>query len=228
MRWRPTAHFFGLALALPGLVASTSPVDARAGQPGAVFRVRVWTYVTGALDVADRDQSTQVADALLETAGVTVDWQPCDGAPCLHEGSRGRLPGVTVILMSATHPTCGLTAFEPDGKSATVLVSVPVRGFAGMTLNLQRRAGDALAPAHGNARGAASPRRRPGARNRPRPGPEARGHRPHARAPRNRRRPRPPGRATRVQPPVRRTTDAGLAHMRQRLSTANPRTQPSM
>jgi hypothetical protein len=44
---------------------------------------------------------------------------------------------VTVILMSAARPTCGLTAFEPDGTSATVLVSVPC--VAGMTLDLRRR-----------------------------------------------------------------------------------------
>ena len=48
MRWRPTARFFCLVLALPGLIGSTTPVDARSGQPGAVSRVRVWTYVTGA------------------------------------------------------------------------------------------------------------------------------------------------------------------------------------
>ena len=136
MRWRVTAHFFGLALALPGLVASTSPVDARAGQPGAVSRVRVWTYVTGALDVADRDRSTQVADTLLETAGVSVDWQPCAGPGACTRGD-GTAPHVTVILMSAARPTCGLTAFEPDRKSATVLVSVPC--VAGMTLDLQGR-----------------------------------------------------------------------------------------
>ena len=82
------------------------------GQPGAVSRVRVWTYVTGALDVADRDLLTQVADALLETAGVTVDWQPCDGARVCTRGV-GPAPGVTVILMSARPPDV-----RPDGLRA--------------------------------------------------------------------------------------------------------------
>jgi hypothetical protein len=79
-------------------------VDARARQPSAYSRVRAWTNVAGPLDAADRNRSTQVADALLKTAA---------------------------------RPTCGLTAFEPDRRSATVLVSVPC--VAGMALDLQRR-----------------------------------------------------------------------------------------
>ena len=126
MRWRPTARFVCLVLVLPGLIGSTAPVDARSGQPGAVSRVRVWTYMTGTIDPADRDRSTQVADALLETAGVSVDWQPCDGPGACARGD-GTAPSVTVILMSAARPTCGLTAFAPDGRSATVLVSDALR-----------------------------------------------------------------------------------------------------
>jgi hypothetical protein len=138
MRWRPAVRFGCVILALPGLIGSTTPVDAHSGPLGAVSRVRVWTYVTGPLDAADRDRSTQVADALLKTAGVIVDWQPCDGASACTRGDV-TAPSVTVILMSAARPTCGLTAFEPDGRSATVLVSVPC--VAGMTLDLQRRQG---------------------------------------------------------------------------------------
>jgi hypothetical protein len=124
MHWRPTARFVCIILALPGLVGSTAPVDARSGRPGAVSRVRVWTYVAGPLDTAVRDRSTQVADALLETAGVIVDWHPCDGpGACTKRDMTA--PSVTVILMSAGRPTCGLTAFGPDGRSATILVSVP-------------------------------------------------------------------------------------------------------
>jgi hypothetical protein len=80
--------------------------------------------MTGRIDPADRDRSTQVADALLETARVSVDWHPCDGLGACARGDV-TAPSVTVILMSAARPTCGLTAFAPDGRSATVLVSMP-------------------------------------------------------------------------------------------------------
>jgi hypothetical protein len=134
MRWRPTARFLFLVLALPVLMGPT--VTARSGQPGPVSRVRVWTYMTGTIDPADRDGSTRVADALLETAGVSVDWHPCDGPGACARGDL-TAPSVTVILMSGTPRKCGLTAFAPDGRSATVMVSVPC--VAGTTLDLQRR-----------------------------------------------------------------------------------------
>jgi len=124
MRWRPTARFLCLVLVFPGLIESTVSMNARSGQPGAVSRVRVWTFMTGPIDPADRDRSTQVADVLLETAGVSVDWHPCDGPGDCTRANR-TAPSVTVILMSAARPTCGLTAFAPDGRSATVLVSMP-------------------------------------------------------------------------------------------------------
>ena len=124
MRWRPTARFLCLVLALPVLIGSTAATAARSGQPGAVARVRVWTYMTGPIDPAARDQSTEVANALLESAGVMVDWQPCDRPGACAGGSEAATR-VTVILMSAARPTCGLTAFAPDSRSATVLVSMP-------------------------------------------------------------------------------------------------------
>ena len=124
MRWYPTARFLCLVLVLPGLIGSTVSGTARSGQPGPASRVRVWTFMTGPIDPAARDRSTQVADALLETAGVIVDWHPCDGpGACARKDDTA--PSVTVILMSAARPTCGLTAFAPDGRSATVLVSMP-------------------------------------------------------------------------------------------------------
>jgi hypothetical protein len=122
MRWRPTARFLCLVLALPVLMGPT--VNARSGQPGPVARVRVWTFMTGPIDPAVRDGATQLADTLLETAGVIVDWHPCDAAHVCTRGD-GTDPRVTVILMSAARPTCGLTTFAPDGGSATVLVSMP-------------------------------------------------------------------------------------------------------
>ena len=91
--------------------------------------------MTGPIDPAVRDDRREVADALLEPAGVIVDWHPCDG-PGACAGGDGTAPSVTVILMSAARPTCGLTAFAPDGRSATVLVSMPC--VADKRLELQR------------------------------------------------------------------------------------------
>ena len=122
MRWRPTARFLSLVLALPVLIGST--LDARSGQPRAASRVRVWVFMTGPIDPADRARSTQLADTLLETAGVIVDWHPCDRPGACMRGD-GTAPAVTVILMSGSRPTCGLTAFAPDGRSATVMISMP-------------------------------------------------------------------------------------------------------
>ena len=124
MRWRPTARFFFVVLVLAALIGSMAPVNARSGQPRTASRVRVRTYMTGTINPADRDRSTQLADALLETAGVSVDWQPCDGPGACVRGDV-TAPSVNVILMSAARPTCGLTASAADGRSATVLVSMP-------------------------------------------------------------------------------------------------------
>jgi len=135
MRWRPTARFLCLILASPVLTGSTARVDARSGQSGAPSRVRVWIYTTGPIDPADRERATQAADALFGPAGVSVDWHPCDRPAACARGDV-TAPSVTVILMSAERPMCGLTAFEPDGRSATVLVSMPC--VAALTLDVQR------------------------------------------------------------------------------------------
>lgn len=136
MRWRPSALFVLLTLAFWGLAGSTGQLAARSGQPGPHARVRAWTFMTGPIDPAVRDRSTQAADALLETAGVVVDWHPCDG-PDACSRADGTAPRVTVLLMSAPRPRCGLTAFEPDGRSATVMVSMPC--VADMVLDLRNR-----------------------------------------------------------------------------------------
>ncbi len=124
MRWRPTAPFFFVVLVSAALIGSMAPVNARSGQPRTASRVRVRTYMTGTIHPADRDRSTQLADALLEMSGVSVDWQPCDGPGACVRGDV-TAPSVNVILMSAARPTCDLTAFAANGRSATVLVSMP-------------------------------------------------------------------------------------------------------
>jgi hypothetical protein len=136
MRCLPTARVLWMVLTLPGLIGSTAAVDARPRQPGPVSHVRVWIFVSGAIDLADRLRSTQVADALLEPAGVIVDWLLC-GAPGACTRGDVTAPRVTVILTAATRATCGLTAFAPDGESATVLISMPC--VADTRLDFQRR-----------------------------------------------------------------------------------------
>jgi len=136
MRWRYTARFVCVALGWWCLIVSTARVDAHSGQLGAVARVRVWTFMTGGIDPAVRDRSTPVADALLENARVIVDWHPCDGRTVCTRGDV-TAPSVNVILTSAARSTCGVTAFEPDGRSAAVIISVPC--VAGKVLDFQRR-----------------------------------------------------------------------------------------
>jgi hypothetical protein len=107
-----------------------------ADPPRAASHVRVWTYVAGRIAPTDRDRSTQAADVLLKSAGVIVDWHPCDGPTACVRGDI-TAPSVNVILTVAPRSACGVTAFEPDRQSATVIVSLPC--VAGTLLDLQRR-----------------------------------------------------------------------------------------
>ena len=97
--------------------------------------LRVWTHVTGPLDLADRDAAEQVAQDLLG-AGITVDWRHCDPARACSPEDVGP-PTVTLILTSAMRPTCGTAALAPAVKAATVLVSVPC--VEDVVFKLQRR-----------------------------------------------------------------------------------------
>jgi hypothetical protein len=86
--------------------------------------LRVWIYMTGTLDPAVRDRARQIADDLLRSAGVAVEWRTCDAAdPCSRATDPS--PNVTLFLTSAMRPTCGTVALERSGLSATVLISVP-------------------------------------------------------------------------------------------------------
>jgi len=111
-----------MSLALAGLFAAVAPSAARTSAPDDGVRLRVWTYVSGRLDPAQRDASIQLADSLLAAAGVSIDWRVCGPAGmCARE--EGALPTVTLIFTSAARPTCGMAALEPRGTSATVIVS---------------------------------------------------------------------------------------------------------
>jgi len=59
--------------------ATTAAQGSRRWQEGAPT-LRVWTYVTGALEPVDRAAARQIADDLLSSAGVVVEWRPSSPA----------------------------------------------------------------------------------------------------------------------------------------------------
>ena len=103
--------------------ATTAAQGSRRWQEGAPT-LQVWTYVTGALEPADRAAARQIADDLLSSAGVAVEWRTCDG-PEACSRTTDPSPNVTLILTSARRRACGTAALERSGLSATVLISVP-------------------------------------------------------------------------------------------------------
>ena len=149
--------------------ATTAAQGSRRWQEGAPT-LRVWTYVTGALEPVDRAAARQIADDLLSSAGVVVEWRTCD-APEACSRTTDPSPNVTLILTSAPRPACGTAALERSGLSATVLILGDVcdrcrpRG--------DPRPGWTLEPAPLDSPDAASAWRCNCARARPRPRPVA-------------------------------------------------------
>jgi hypothetical protein len=106
------------------LSAAQSPAPDPAARPPAAGQLVVFLYPAAPLAAGDLAAGFELADTLLATAGVVVDWRVCgpaDACPPNVEPSRR----VNLILTSAVHVTCGLTALDPAGLGATVLVSVP-------------------------------------------------------------------------------------------------------
>jgi hypothetical protein len=136
MRAVAAARLLHVPLALIVLIAAPQPRPAQAGEPDTAARLRVWTYVTGPIGPAERDAALRIAEQLLTTAGVTVEWRLCDQpGGCPRE--EAAVLRVTMILTSAVRQKCGMTAFEPGGGSATIVVSVTCVGEA--ALRLRRR-----------------------------------------------------------------------------------------
>ena len=91
-------------------------------------------YVTAPLAAGDRSAGLELADALLATAGLAVDWRLCDSADaCPQDDVPSRR--VTLILSSAVRAKCGQTALDPAGRGATVLISVPCVAEAARTIS---------------------------------------------------------------------------------------------
>jgi hypothetical protein len=108
-------------VAITEAAASTRLTGTNDDRNGAL---RVWIYVSGSLDPAGRAASQAVADSLLHTAGVAVEWRTCEPKDACSRQTDPS-PNVTLILTSAMRPRCGTAALERGGMSATVLISVP-------------------------------------------------------------------------------------------------------
>ena len=109
-----------LALEAPEAAASTHVTP---NTDGAGDALRIWIYV-GPLQPAEGAAAQAVADELLQTAGVAIDWRLCGPTDVCSRETDLR-PNVTVILTSAARPICGTAALEPSGIAATVLISLP-------------------------------------------------------------------------------------------------------
>jgi Putative peptidase family len=126
MRAMPFSPILVAALAATGLALMPADVNAQPSRrlPEGAPTLRVWFYVTGPLEPADRDAARQIADDLLASAGVAVDWRTCDAAPACSRATDPT-PNVVLVLTSAMRPACGTAALDRSGLSATVLISVP-------------------------------------------------------------------------------------------------------
>jgi hypothetical protein len=111
-----------LALVLSLQATSASPPS---GRPGLRAHVIRHAAVTG----ADLDLARAVATALLEAAGITIDWRDCDAlVACLHGASVG--VSIDVRLLPIARPrqddASGDVVQEPLGAPPIVLIYLPV------------------------------------------------------------------------------------------------------
>jgi hypothetical protein len=135
-------HFaYAAAAAALALATPHSQTPDPAADAAAAPTLVVWTFETATLGAAERDTGLRLAKAMLATAGVTVRWRLCGADdPCLH--TAGEPPRVTLILTSALRPACGTAVRDPDGRTGTILVSLPCveRGTRNMQSRLAARA----------------------------------------------------------------------------------------
>src|SRR5688572_7435533 len=116
MRAVPFSPILAASLVSTCLFVSPATATGQASRrlPEAAPTLRVWIYVTGALDPADRDRARQIADDLLASAGMAVEWRTCDGAEACSRATDP-IPNVTLILTSAMRSTCGTVALGRSG-----------------------------------------------------------------------------------------------------------------
>jgi hypothetical protein len=123
-----------LAMTLLMLGNSTPRPAAEAGRP--VLRVRA--LADGGIDRKILAPVRQIAERLLQDAGIATSWRLCDGSqPC--EAISDAVPEITVILSSQKKPlgrqACGV-AVGAGAQRGTVVVSVPC--VAGWVFELSR------------------------------------------------------------------------------------------
>jgi hypothetical protein len=119
--------------------AAQGPAGNPPAGPPASGRLVVWLYATVplALEARERDAGLELADTLLATAGVAVDWRVCVPADACPPNSVP-LHRVTVILTSAVRANCGQAFLAPPG--GTVWISIPCVAESARTMRHQQRA----------------------------------------------------------------------------------------
>jgi hypothetical protein len=127
------------------LVAASTAVTNEADPDLVGLRVRA--YADKQVDEATIRPALEVADRLLASAGLIVEWRICDAAQsCPVEDTPA--PEIVVILSSRARQhgreNCGVAAHGSRDSAGTVLVSVPC--VAGVAFRLTRRAGTGTNP----------------------------------------------------------------------------------
>lgn len=143
MRASPAVTLLLVPMVAAHLWAAQSPAPDPSARPPATGRLVVFVYATAPLAASDRDAGLELADTLLATAGVAVDWRVCEPAdacpPNLVPSHR-----VTMILTSAARAACGQASLDPAGPGATVLISVPCVVEAARTIKRRQTSRHAL------------------------------------------------------------------------------------
>jgi hypothetical protein len=139
MRASPAVTWLLVSMMVTHLSAARGPAPDSVARPPAAGRLVVFLYVPAPLAAGDRDAGLELADTLLATAGVAVDWRVCVPADACEPNTAGARR-VTVILTSAVRATCGLTALDPAGMGATVLISVPCVAEAARAISRRQTA----------------------------------------------------------------------------------------
>jgi hypothetical protein len=128
-----------VSMVVTHLSAARGPAPDTVARRAADGRLVVFLYVTAPLAAGDRDAGLELADTLLATAGVAVDWRVCVPADACEPNTAGSRR-VTLILTSAERAACGLTALDPASLGATVLISVPCVAEAARTISRRQTA----------------------------------------------------------------------------------------
>jgi hypothetical protein len=125
MRAIPLLLILAAAVTLAPVAAdAAAPTHVVPRSDGDSDPLRIWLYVVGPLEPDHGAAAQAIADRLLRTAGVAIEWRMCGPADVCSRATDPH-PHVTMILTSAARPSCGTAALERSGIAATVLISLP-------------------------------------------------------------------------------------------------------